>query len=144
MSTWTVTPPANVTSITVNGRTYTCAAGASIAVVSFDAAVMCANGWERVAVGGLAAVALSGAYSDLSGKPMLPGAMAVGKAVLVGGTKDVADTTVTTTTKFFLTQQVAGGTPGTLSVVITAGVGFTINSSNNLDTSTVAWLKVEG
>jgi hypothetical protein len=37
------------TTTTVNGRTYTCALGATIDVPDFDAAVLTANHWVRVA-----------------------------------------------------------------------------------------------
>jgi len=42
-----VAPPADgrSNSITVNGRTYTCAIGSTIDVPDFDAEVMGANGW---------------------------------------------------------------------------------------------------
>ena len=37
------------TTTTVNGRTYSCALGATIDVPDFDAAVLTANGWIQVA-----------------------------------------------------------------------------------------------
>lgn len=49
--------------ITVNGRTYTCAAGSTLDVPDFDAAVMQANGWTITASGG------SGATSARPAKP---------------------------------------------------------------------------
>jgi len=62
---------------------------------------------------------------------------------LVGGTIAVANTSVTANTVALITDIGAGGTLGNLSVVLTAGVGFTINSTNALDTSTIAWMLVE-
>jgi hypothetical protein len=38
-----------ITTMTVNGRTYTCALGATIDVPDFDAFVLTANGWIQVA-----------------------------------------------------------------------------------------------
>jgi len=67
----------------------------------------------------------------------------LGTAVLVAGTIAVANTSVTANTVALITDIGAGGTLGNLSVVLTAGVGFTINSTNALDTSTIAWILVE-
>jgi hypothetical protein len=67
-----------------------------------------------------------------------------GTSVLVGGTVVVANTAVTATSRIQLTSQVDGGTPGFLRVSTrTAATSFTILSSSNTDTSTVAWLLVE-
>lgn len=66
---------------------------------------------------------------------------AVGSSVLVGGTVTVSNTSVTANSKIFLTAGVAGGTQGILSVgTITAGTSFVINSTSELDTSTINWL----
>lgn len=64
-----------------------------------------------------------------------------GTAVLgAGGTVVVANTSVTATSRIFLTSQVDGGTPGFLRVSArSAGTSFTITSSNAADTSTVAY-----
>lgn len=52
-------PPATgSTSITVNGRSYSCAVGASIDVVDHDAGVLEANGWTASAPGGVGATTL--------------------------------------------------------------------------------------
>jgi len=67
----------------------------------------------------------------------------MGTAVLSGGTKVVANTSVTANTRIFLTRSTTGGTPGHLSYTITAGTSFTINSSGGSDTSTVNWLLIE-
>lgn len=63
-----------------------------------------------------------------------------GTAVLVGGAKTVANTSVTANSRIFLTSNADGGTPGWLRVSArVAGTSFTITSSNALDTSTVAY-----
>src|SRR6266851_3264991 len=63
-----------------------------------------------------------------------------GTAVLVAGTVTVADTSVTATSRIFLTSQVDGGAPGFLRITaVTAGVSFVITSSSGTDTSTVAY-----
>lgn len=67
-----------------------------------------------------------------------------GTAVLVGGTVTVSDANTTANTRFYLTSNVDGGTPGFLRVSArSASTNFTITSSNGADTSTVAWLAVE-
>lgn len=48
-------PDGNHPTIAVNGRTYTCAQGATVDVPDFDANVMMANGWTRAASGGVGA-----------------------------------------------------------------------------------------
>lgn len=69
--------------------------------------------------------------------------IAVGSAVLVGGTKTVSTTAVAASDKIFLTRLVTGGTVGNLSVgTITAATSFVINSDSATETSTVAWLIV--
>lgn len=68
----------------------------------------------------------------------------MGTAVLVAGTVTVSTTAVTANSRIFLTNQAAGGTPGFLRVgTKTAGTSFTIVSSSNTDTSTIAWFIVE-
>ena len=63
-----------------------------------------------------------------------------GTAILVGGTKTVANTSVTANSRIDHWRQVAGGTLGHLSVgTIVAGTSFVINSSSNLDTSTIGY-----
>lgn len=67
-----------------------------------------------------------------------------GTAVLVAGTIVVASAGVTATSVILLTSQVPGGVPGFLQVSArTAGVSFTILSSNGADTSTVGFLCFE-
>jgi hypothetical protein len=66
-----------------------------------------------------------------------------GRAVLVGGTVTVANTSVTATDEIHLTSQVDGGTPGFLRVSArVVGTSFTITSGSGTDTSTVAWFIV--
>jgi len=68
----------------------------------------------------------------------------IGTAVLVAGTKTVANTSVTANSLIFLTSQADGGTPGFVRVTAkTATTSFVITSSSVLDTSTVAWMIVE-
>jgi hypothetical protein len=63
-----------------------------------------------------------------------------GTTTLVAGSSVVSNTSVTATSRIFLTSQVDGGTPGFLRVSTrTAGTSFTITSSNGADTSTVAY-----
>ena len=63
-----------------------------------------------------------------------------GGVVLAAGTNTVANTSVTATSRIFVTGQVAGGTVGGENVSArTAGTSFTITSTNAADTSTVAY-----
>lgn len=68
----------------------------------------------------------------------------MGQSVLSGGTVTVSNTSVTASTRIFLSRQVAGGTLGHLSVgTVVAGTSFVINSSSGTDTSTISWLLIE-
>jgi hypothetical protein len=68
----------------------------------------------------------------------------MGTATLVGGTVTVSNTSVTASTKIFLSRHTAGGTLGHLSVgTVIASTSFVINSSSATDTSTVNWLLIE-
>lgn len=62
-----------------------------------------------------------------------------GSVTMVAGVGAVADTAVTSAALIRYWVKTAGGTQGALSYANTAGVGFSINSSNILDTSTVQW-----
>jgi hypothetical protein len=63
-----------------------------------------------------------------------------GTVTLSSGSAVVANTSVTATSRIFLTSQADGGTPGWLRVSArTAGVSFTITSSSGTDASTVAF-----
>ena len=67
-----------------------------------------------------------------------------GVATLIAGAATVAIAEVTATSRIQVTSQADGGTPGFLRVSArTAGVSFTITSSDVADTSTVAWLLTE-
>jgi len=85
------------------------------------------------------------------GAPTISGAIAIpsgvnqraGSTTLVGGTVAVTNTSVTANTVVLLTRKTAGGTVGNMTYVISAGVGFTINSDNALDTSTVSYFLLE-
>jgi len=67
-----------------------------------------------------------------------------GTAVLVAGSKVVANTSITANSRIQLTSNVDGGTPGFLRVSArTVGTSFTITSSSGTDTSTVAYLITE-
>lgn len=58
-------------------------------------------------------------------------------ATLVAGTATISDTDTTANTHVSPMVSTPGGTVGTLSVTVTAGVGYTITSSSALDTSTL-------
>jgi len=63
-----------------------------------------------------------------------------GAATLVAGTKTVANTSVTANSRIFLTNNASSGTPGFLYISArVAGTSFTITSSSNTDTSTIAY-----
>lgn len=66
-----------------------------------------------------------------------------GSSTLVGGTVTVNNTSVSASTKVFVTRSAVGGTPGFLSYTVNPGVSFTINSSSALDTSSVDWFLKE-
>jgi|SRR5579872_3214975 hypothetical protein len=102
---------------------------------------------DTVAAGQTGHLAAHNAISDvltqhqaqLSGIPNLK----QGTATLVAGTVSVTLTSVGTSTVVLVSRLTPGGALGSLSVpVITAGSGFTINSSSNTETSSVAWLAV--
>ena len=76
----------------------------------------------------------------------------IGQATLILGTKIVANTSVTANTRVFLNRssKVGSVTVGVLEAVISAGVGFTINSYvpttaavDTNDVSIIDWLLVE-
>ena len=63
-----------------------------------------------------------------------------GASALTAGAVTVANTSVTATSRIFLTGNTDGGTPGWCRVSArTAGTSFTITSSSGTDTSTIAW-----
>lgn len=60
---------------------------------------------------------------------------------LVGGTKTVANTTVTANTNVIAVKTTAGGTEGHIRFSVSAGTSFTLTSSSGTDTSTFnCWL----
>ncbi|MEV8124119.1 glycosyl hydrolase family 28-related protein [Streptomyces sp. NPDC085944] len=67
----------------------------------------------------------------------------MGVSTLAAGTVTVANTSVTANTRVMPFRQAAGGAPGHLSVTKNPGVGFTITSSSNTDTSVVGWVLFE-
>lgn len=67
----------------------------------------------------------------------------LGGAALVAGTVTVSNTSYSANTFVLLTRQTPGGGQGQLSVTGTPGVSFTILSTDNSETSTVAWFLVE-
>ena len=69
----------------------------------------------------------------------------LGTTALTAGSATVSNTVVTANSLIFLTSQADGGTPGFVRVTAkTAGTSFVITSSSSTDTSTIAWLIVEG
>ena len=71
-------------------------------------------------------------------EPSLPvAALTAAKVTLVAGAASVVDTRITGNSIIRLTRQAAGGTLGELSVVMTSGTGFAINSASATDTSSV-------
>lgn len=68
----------------------------------------------------------------------------MGISTLVAGTVTVSNTSVTASTRIFLTAQNNSGTPGFLSISSRIpGTSFVIASSSNADTSNVAWIMFE-
>jgi hypothetical protein len=63
--------------------------------------------------------------------------VASGTVTLAAGTVTVANTEITSGSIIRLNRQAAGGTLGQLSVALSAGTSFTVNSSSGTDTSTV-------
>lgn len=83
-------------------------------------------------------------YSSVTAFRVLPiaapaASLASGTATLVAGTVAVAYPNITANSIVRLSRQAAGGTLGAMSVALTAGTGFTINSNSGSDTSTVFW-----
>jgi hypothetical protein len=66
-----------------------------------------------------------------------------GQDTLAAGTKAVTLSTIASTDKIWLSRATTGGTVGHLSYTISAGVGFTINSSSGTETSTVNYLVIK-
>jgi hypothetical protein len=63
-----------------------------------------------------------------------------GTATLTAGTVTVANTSITATSRIFLTTQAPAGTPGALYISATvAGTSFTVTSTSGADASTFAY-----
>lgn len=69
----------------------------------------------------------------------IPFNFSAGSATLSGGEKGVANTRIAATSEVFVSNNGASGTLGVLSVSLSAGSGFVINSANILDDSTVSY-----
>jgi hypothetical protein len=68
----------------------------------------------------------------------------LGTTILTAGSAVVTNTSVTENTRIFLTSQSDGGTPGWLRVSTRSlSASFTVRSSSDTDTSTVAYMLVE-
>lgn len=68
----------------------------------------------------------------------------MGTATLVAGSVVVSNTSVTANSRIMLTTQTPGGTIGVQYISArTAGTSFTITSTSNTDTSTIAYLIIE-
>lgn len=80
-------------------------------------------------------MALIGSSIDMSYLPFK-----TGSAVLITGTITVVDAKIKSTSTVLITNEGVGGTIGVESVSLSDGVGFTINSLNALDTSTMKYL----
>jgi hypothetical protein len=83
--------------------------------------------------------------SGINGLRITEGSNAtMGIATLASGTVTVSTTKVTASSRIFLMDQAASGTPGTAYVNSrTAGTSFVINSTSGSDNSSVAWWIVE-
>ena len=101
---------------------------------------------ELILKANIAAPSFTGGITVTGGIAQAEGANAKqGVAVLVGGTVTVSNTSVTANSRIFLCSNVDGGTPGWLRVSAkTAATSFVITSSSGTDTSTVAWVILEG
>lgn len=65
----------------------------------------------------------------------------MGVATLAAGTATVANTSVSATSRIFLTSQTTGASPGALRISArVAGTSFTVTSTDAADTSDFAWL----
>ncbi len=62
-----------------------------------------------------------------------------GEVTLVAGVATVPLTAVTANSAIMLTRRAAGGTPGHLGFTRSAGVGFSITNTSNVDTSVIQW-----
>jgi hypothetical protein len=74
----------------------------------------------------------------------LPGSIITGTATLSSGAATVTNSSITATSRIFLTTQSVSGAHGFLHVVSRSnGVSFLVNSSNGGDNSSFAWMIVQ-
>lgn len=78
---------------------------------------------------------LIGSSTDMSYLPMTQGT-----AALTAGVAQIVNTTISSNSRIFTSNTSAGGTIGIISIILYTGFGFTITSSNVLDTSTITYL----
>jgi hypothetical protein len=94
--------------------------------------VLVTSGQLQVGTGGFGLSVKAGANDKL------------GTAQLSAGTVTVNNSSITSNSVIFLTSQSDGGTPGFVRVTAkVTSTSFTITSSSNTDTSTIAWMIVE-
>lgn len=67
----------------------------------------------------------------------------MGEATLVAGTVTVSNTSVTATTRIFLSRRTLGTLAGFLSYTLSAATSFTITSSSVTDDGIITWMLVE-
>jgi len=126
------------------GAGFMSAIGSSNVVIGYNADVATDALTNAIAIGAAAIASASNTWQIgvIGIKQVIRGGAnaAMGASVLVAGTVTVSNTLVTASSRIFLTNQVAGGTLGILSIgTRVAGTSFVINSSSATDTSTVAW-----
>lgn len=63
-----------------------------------------------------------------------------GSTVLTAGTVTIQDPNILTNSTILTSNEGAGGTLGIISISISSGTTFTINSTNVLDTSTLKYV----
>lgn len=80
-------------------------------------------------------MALIGSSTDMSYLPL-----STGVATLTAGVAQIVNTAINPNSTIFTSNTAAAGTLGIISVVKYAGFGFTVTSSNVLDTSTITYL----
>jgi len=67
----------------------------------------------------------------------------MGTGTMAAGTVTIANTSVTANTRVFITMRTHGANSGFVSVAVTAGVSFTVSSSNAADANSFNWLLIE-
>lgn len=95
------------------------------------------------AVTGLLPIANGGTNASSAAAARVSLGFNSGRSTLVTGVVVVADPAIVAASSVVVaTAVLLGGTPGTISVALTDGVGFTINSSSATDTSTIAYVVI--